>query len=85
MDMENFRHNYVNLTGFRLVNYGDLRVVDILQQIETYQGQTGTKLLNTTGIIKVGPPSTRPTQISIHYTKQLIMVHSSFGNHRISK
>ena len=53
--MENFRHNYVNLTGFRLVNDGDLRVQDILKQMRTYERNfPGTKLLNGSGIIKVG-------------------------------
>ncbi len=52
--MEDFRHNFVNLTGFRLVNYEDLRVQDIMKQMRTYEEYTGIRLLNKSGIVKVG-------------------------------
>ena len=54
IEMENFKHNYVNLTGFRLVNNDDMRVQDILKQMEIYEGNfPASKLLNNSGVIKV--------------------------------
>jgi hypothetical protein len=53
IDMENFRHNYVNMTGFRLVPRENPRVKDIIRQMYKYQSETGAVLLNTSTIIKV--------------------------------
>ena len=54
INMDDFRHNYVNLTGFRLVNYEDLRVQDIMNQMRIYEKHTGSKLLNNSGgLVKV--------------------------------
>ncbi|GFR85397.1 glutamate receptor, ionotropic kainate [Elysia marginata] len=49
IDMEDFRHNFVNLTGFRLVDPTDPAVRKILQKMEIYEEQAGITLFNTTG------------------------------------
>ena len=51
--MEDFRHNYVNLTGFRIVDPGDPHVQRVLQGMEIYERQTDLTLLNTTGSISL--------------------------------
>ena len=51
--MEDFRHNYVNLTAFRLVQRENARVRDILQQMYKYQRDTGAILMNTSTVIQV--------------------------------
>lgn len=53
--MEDFRHNYVNLTGFRLVMYDSPMVRDIVRQMRLYEKHSGVKLLNGSNIIKVCP------------------------------
>ncbi|KAK3734903.1 hypothetical protein RRG08_038928 [Elysia crispata] len=53
IDMEDFRHNYVNLTGFRLVDPSDPTVQKVLHEMEIYERQTDLTLLNTTGSISL--------------------------------
>ncbi|XP_012936808.1 glutamate receptor ionotropic, kainate 2 [Aplysia californica] len=53
IDMEDFRHNYVNLTGFRLVDPGDPQVRKIIHDMEIYEMQTDLSLLNTTGYLSI--------------------------------
>jgi len=55
LDLEDFRHNFVNITGLRLVDHEDPVIKDTLQQMRLHQHHTGTKLLNNTKqlIIKV--------------------------------
>ncbi|XP_064613530.1 glutamate receptor ionotropic, kainate 2-like isoform X2 [Liolophura sinensis] len=51
IDMNDFRHNYVNLTTFRLVDPEAPHTARVLQDMEIYQLQTDLKLLNRTGLI----------------------------------
>lgn len=51
--MEDFRHNYVNLTGFRLVDPSDPDVRKIIHEMEIYEMQTDLSLLNTTGYLSL--------------------------------
>ena len=51
--MEDFRHNFVNLTGFRLVMAEGQMVKDIIRQMKLYERHSGVRLLNASGIIKV--------------------------------
>ena len=51
--MEDFRHNDVNITGFRLVASKEPHVRDILKQMDIYERRTGNKLFNHTNVIKV--------------------------------
>ena len=53
--MEDFRHNYVNLTGFRLVRYEEPVVRDAIKQMRSYERFSRDHLLNTTTLIKVKP------------------------------
>lgn len=55
LDLEDFRHNYVNITGLRLVDHEDPVISDTLYQMQLHQHHTGTRLLNDTKqlIIKV--------------------------------
>ena len=53
VDMEDYRHNYVNLTAFRLVDRTDPRVNDLLVQMQEYQQLNDQKLLNSSTILKV--------------------------------
>ena len=53
LDMEDYRHNFVNLTAFRLVDDTDLKSSELLQQMEQYQTQSKVRLLNASNIIKV--------------------------------
>ncbi|KAH9493111.1 Glutamate receptor ionotropic, kainate 1 [Bulinus truncatus] len=53
IDMEDFRHNYVNLTGFRLVDPSDPQVKKIIQDMEIYEMQSDLSLLNTTGYLSL--------------------------------
>jgi len=48
LDLEDFRHNYVNITGLRLVDHEDPVTRDTLQQMRLHQHHTGTRLLNDT-------------------------------------
>ncbi|KAK7479655.1 hypothetical protein BaRGS_00029121 [Batillaria attramentaria] len=49
IDMEDFRHNYVNLTGFRIVDPEEKHTAAIIKEMEIYELQTDLQLLNTTG------------------------------------
>lgn len=51
--MNDFRHNYVNLTTFRLVDPEAPHTARVLRDMEIYQIQTELKLLNRTGLISV--------------------------------
>jgi hypothetical protein len=51
--MEDFRHNYVNLTGFRLVDPDDPRTRTVMQDMEIYELQTDLQLLNRSGAISL--------------------------------
>ena len=51
--MEDFRHNYVNLTGFRMVDPEDRHTQAIMQDMEIYELQTDLQLLNTTGFLSL--------------------------------
>ena len=53
INMDDFRHNYVNVTGFRMVNVQNPTTKDILQQMRTYEKHAGVKLLNQSQVIKV--------------------------------
>lgn len=55
--LEDFGHNFANITGFRLINYADHRVDDILQQMAVYHAPSGVEILHSTTpkIIKVQP------------------------------
>jgi len=55
LDLEDFRHNFVNITGLRLVDDEDPVIRDTLHQMRLHQHHTGTKLLNNSKqlIIKV--------------------------------
>ena len=55
LDLEDFRHNFVNITGLRLVDREDPVIRDTLHQMQLHQQHTGTRLLNDSKqlIIKV--------------------------------
>lgn len=55
--LEDFGHNFANITGFRLINYRDHRVDDILQQMADYHAPSGVDILHsaTPKLIKVQP------------------------------
>ena len=53
INMEDFRHNYVNLTGFRLVRYEEPVVRDAVDQMRRYEHYSRNRLLNTSTLIKV--------------------------------
>ncbi|XP_059153989.1 glutamate receptor ionotropic, kainate 2-like [Physella acuta] len=61
IDMEDFRHNYVNLTGFRLVDPSDPDVRKIIHEMEIYEMQTDLSLLNTTGYLSL------PHEVALMY------------------
>jgi len=65
LDLEDFRHNFVNITGLRLVDHEDAVIRDTLQQMQLHQHHTGTKLLNNSKelIIKV---RSRHTHLSLN-------------------
>jgi len=46
LDLEDFSHNFVNITGLRLVDRDNPVIRDTLQQMQLHQHHTGTKLLN---------------------------------------
>lgn len=46
--MEDFRHNYANVTGLSIVNRDDQKIKDTLEQMQLYQRHYGVKLLNNT-------------------------------------
>lgn len=51
-DLEDFKYNSVNITAFRLVDVGDTKVSEILQEMEQFQ-PIGNAILNRSGIIQV--------------------------------
>ncbi|GFO27211.1 glutamate receptor ionotropic, kainate [Plakobranchus ocellatus] len=53
IDMEDFRHNYVNLTGFRMVDPSEPYVRKVLRDMEIFELQTDLSLLNTTGYLSL--------------------------------
>lgn len=53
IDMEDVRHNGVNLTGFRLVDQDELATREILKQMDRYQRRSGARLLNSSYVIQV--------------------------------
>ncbi len=53
VSMDDFRHNYVNLTGFRLVRYEEPVVRDAIKQMRSYERFSREHLLNTTALMKV--------------------------------
>ncbi|XP_075215419.1 glutamate receptor ionotropic, kainate 2 [Lycorma delicatula] len=53
-DLEDFNYNSVNITAFRLVDTGDPKVVDILDQMERFQ-PIGHAILNRSGVIQAEP------------------------------
>jgi len=56
LDLEDFQHNFVNITGLRLVDHENPTIRDTLHQMQLHEHHTGTKLLNNSKqlIIKVG-------------------------------
>ncbi len=51
--MEDFRHNYVNLTSLRLVRYDVPVVADAIKQMRNYEVHSRNQVLNSTKLIKV--------------------------------
>ncbi|KAF6208034.1 hypothetical protein GE061_016484 [Apolygus lucorum] len=51
-DLEDFKYNSVNMTAFRLVDVENVKVADLLHQMEKFQ-PIGHAILNRSGIIKV--------------------------------
>lgn len=49
IDMEDFKHNYVNLTGFRIVDPDNSFTNKIMRDMEIYEIQTDLQLLNKSG------------------------------------
>lgn len=64
--MENFRHNNVNITGFRLFDPETERNKQVLKEMRFYQIQTDLTLLNTTGSLSVCN-KIPPCQHVVHY------------------
>jgi hypothetical protein len=49
LDLEDFRHNFANITGLRMIDREDPRIHDVLNQMKLHQQHhPGTKLLNNT-------------------------------------
>lgn len=44
--LEDFGHNFANITGFRLIEYNDRKVNDILQQMAAYHAPDGVTILD---------------------------------------
>lgn len=59
IDMENYRYNYVNLTGFRIVDPNTDYVRDVMKAMEVYEIQTSKVMLNKSGYLSL------PVSISI--------------------
>lgn len=51
--MEDFKHNYVNLTGFRIVDPDNSFTNKIMRDMEIYEIQTDLQLLNKSGSMSV--------------------------------
>ena len=50
LDLEDYRHNFVNLTGFRLVDVEDSFTKSILYDIQLFRENTNYKILNGTSL-----------------------------------
>ncbi|KAH9493108.1 Glutamate receptor ionotropic, kainate 1 [Bulinus truncatus] len=70
IDMEDFRHNYVNLTGFRLVDPSDPQVKKIIQDMEIYEMQSDLSLLNTTGYLSL------PHEVALMYDSVYLLANA---------
>ncbi|CAL1527178.1 unnamed protein product, partial [Lymnaea stagnalis] len=70
IDMEDFRHNYVNLTGFRLVDPSDPQVKKIIHDMEIYEMQTDLSLLNTTGYLSL------PHEVALMYDSVYLLANA---------
>ena len=53
LNLEDFKHNNINLTGLRLIDRNRGIVAQTLQQMEIFQKLTKRPILNATNIIKV--------------------------------
>ncbi|XP_067675457.1 glutamate receptor ionotropic, kainate 2-like isoform X1 [Haliotis asinina] len=53
IDMENYRYNYVNLTGFRMVDPNNDYVRDVMKAMEVYEIQTNKVMLNKSGYLSL--------------------------------
>ena len=53
LDLDDFRHNSANITGFRLINRSSPKVQDTLQQMALHQKQAGSRLLNSTNFLLI--------------------------------
>ena len=45
VDMDDYKYNYVNLTGFRIVDPGDEFTYDIIQQMFNYEQNSNRPLM----------------------------------------
>ncbi|XP_076467225.1 glutamate receptor ionotropic, kainate 2-like [Babylonia areolata] len=70
LDMEDFRHNFVNLTSFRLVDPEAKHVQTVMQDMEIYELQTDLKLLNTTGFLSL------PHEVALMYDAVYLLAHA---------
>ncbi|CAG5135910.1 unnamed protein product, partial [Candidula unifasciata] len=70
IDMEDYRHNYVNLTGFRLVDPSDPYVRAVIHDMEIYEMQTDLSLLNTTGYLSL------PHEVALMYDSVYLLAHA---------
>ena len=53
MNMDDFRHNRVNMTGLRLVGYDQPRVRAMIRDVRAYERRTGRNILHSPSVIKV--------------------------------
>ncbi|ESO92173.1 hypothetical protein LOTGIDRAFT_121144, partial [Lottia gigantea] len=70
IDMEDYRHNYVNLTGFRLVNPRDRLTQELMKDMEIYEMQTELKLLNKSGYLSV------PHEVALIFDAVFLLAHA---------
>jgi len=50
LDLEDYRHNFVNLTGFRLVNSDDQFTKKVLDEMNYFRENTQLNILNNTAL-----------------------------------
>ncbi|KAK2148217.1 hypothetical protein LSH36_509g01044 [Paralvinella palmiformis] len=70
INLDDFKHNAANVTGFRLISREDPRVQDILHQMETYQVYSGSKILNSTH------PRIIKTETALMYDAVYVLAHA---------
>ena len=69
LDLDDFQHNNLNLTGLRLVQRSRGFVQDLLLQMRVYENRSAQPelyILNSTGVISVSQRAARPLHPQFH-------------------